>query len=282
MCSNASQQVREWAGGPVVNEQGQILNYNGPNFDCLSQFNGVLTVFKDKTGTSHPTPAFQLECPIPVLANTNLTIDGTTKTFADWGYAYGTTYTNGFGQTVNSSILPTERTHLPQYGVYGHVNNSIHEDPWALAGYINAYREVSWFARDLVKCKTQADFNAYVVDNYGTFTELHEGETYVMPQPWKMKVSLIKAENITGIQHDTSRCQSNRETFQGNGGATQLDDVEKYFCGQCQQNDGEAVPATVYANNKNHGKVSEGYPETDKLKDHRSYKRVHDGGNLDA
>ncbi len=282
MCSNAGQHVRENAGGPVIDSEGNIANYNSPFFDCLSVFNGAVTLFKDKFNNSYPTPANQLSCEIPVLANTNLTLGGVIKTFADWGYAYGTTYVNGLGQTVNSSILPTERTALPNYGNYGHVNNSIHEDPWTLAGYINAYREVSWFARDLIKCASESEFNVYKNGNYATFTKPHRGTNYVMPQPWKMTVNLIKAENITGIEHDTSRCQSNRATFQGNGGGTQLDDVEKYICGQCQQNDGASVPNTAYQNGKNHEKVTEGYPETDKLKDHRSYQRIHDGGNLSA
>ena len=282
MCSNANQSIQEGAGGPIIDSEGNIANYNSPLFDCLSIFNGVLTVFKDKNNNSYPTPASQLSCNIPVLANTNLTLAGVTKTFADWGYAYGTTYVDGLGQTVNSSILPTERTDLPNYGNYGHVNNSIHEDPWTLAGYINAYREVSWFARDLIKCTSESEFNVYKNGKYATFTKPHRGTNYVMPQPWKMTVNLIKAENITGIEHDTSRCQSNRATFQANGGGAQLDDVEKYICGQCQQNDGASVPNTAYQNGKNHEKVTEGYPETDKLKDHRSYQRVHDGGNLSA
>ena len=285
MCSNANQSIREGAGGPNFDSDGNISDYNNPFFDCLSSFNGSATFFQDSFNNLYPTPVNQRSCRIPALANTNLTLAGVTKRFDQW-YAYGTTYTyspNGDDFfTINSFILPTERTALPNYGNYGHVNNSIHEDPWALAGYINAYREVSWFARDLIRCIDATEFNNYKNSNYQTFTVPHEGENYVMPQPWKMKVNLVQAENITGIKHDTSRCQSNRAIFQANGGGTQLDSVEKYICGQCQQNDGAAVPDTAYQNGKNHEKVTEGYPETDKLKDHRSYQRVHDGGNLSA
>ena len=275
-------------GGPNYadpNPWNEIIvdNFEDRAFDNLTFRNNLFggnngfgyTEFLDRNNNRYRTPtqfAGSIRQDIPLLNSENYHTGGT-----DWG-------SNG------NSVLPTHPIHRPNFGQFNFANDTVFEDPWALAGFINVFREVSWFGRDLLRTESSADFDAYINSNYGTFSKTYsvrEGtsvanQSFKMPQPWKMKVSLIQAENITGIEHDTSRCQSNRAIFQANGGATQLDSVEKYICGQCQQNDGAAVPDTAYQNGKNHEKVTEGYPETDKLKDHRSYQRVHDGGNLSA
>ena len=209
------------------------------------------------------------ECSIPVFPEQNITqMDANgvnqTMTASEWGYSF-------------SNGLAVRRTVSPNYG---YENDTVFGDPRCVAGYINGFREVSWFARDLVASANGSILNGYSSGSepFEGFTSSFNGKTYSFPPAWTMRVQVIKSKDITGIGYNNIRCSPNRESFHTKGvnGST-LNNVA-YHCGECY---GSNIPAAEFGGSSaKHEEVTKGFALTDRLNDHRSYKRIHDGGNM--
>jgi len=291
-CFNSNSFIRAGTGGPSAFEGTVATEWEHPNYDCtnfgdlaidfpglpwvINSYENPVQIQDPITSVKYPTDPTQRSCSIPIFPGQDITQmdpDGNnvTQTAAEWGYAF-------------SGGLAVRRDTSPDVP-FEYINDTVFSDPVCVAGYVNGYRETSWFARDLVAAYSETRFNQIKDADYGIFSEEHNGVNFIMPVPWTLGIQLIKPENINGIDLDSVRCSLDRDSFHSKalgpeeGESDTLNGVG-YHCGECE--DLAEPPSAEFDDDPptKHGKVKKGFPLTDTLNDHRSYVRIHDGANL--